>query len=482
MTLKLYNALTNQKEEFHPMEEGKVKIYSCGQTIYDDMHVGNAKTYAAWDILNRYLEWKGFDVFHVMNITDVGHLTDDADQGEDKVEKAAKERKLEPMELVTEQVRKWYREMDELNMKRHNVNPRATGHMIEMIEAVKDIKENGYAYEKNGTIYFDVKKFEKDHDYPKLGGRTIEALETGAGGRVSEEELKEKRSPHDFALWIKADPEHIMKWPSPWSLGYPGWHLECSVMGAKYLGKKFDIHSGGVDHIFPHHPNERAQNMAMEDMEEEPVNFWLHSEHITVEGEKMSKSKGNFYTVSDLLEKYDGEVIRTFFASIHYRSQSDFSFESLEESEKKLERLYRTIRKAESSEGGVRTELKEDINWIREEFEEAMDDDLNTPLAMSKLIEFSKRINKNLENKKTILLEAVTTLKELGRILGLELEEEESKKTEEDPEDYIELLVEMREKLRERGEYEMADKIRDELKNKGIQLEDTEEGPRWYQT
>jgi len=483
MTLKLYNTLTNQKEEFQPIEEGEVKIYSCGQTIYDDMHVGNAKTYAAWDILNRYLEWKGYDVFHVMNITDVGHLTDDADEGEDKVEKAAKERKLEPMELVTEQVRKWYSEMDELNMKRHNVNPRATGHMIEMIEAVKDIIENGYAYEKNGTVYFDVKKFHEDHDYPKLGGRTLESLETGAGGRISEEELKEKRSPHDFALWIKADPEHIMKWPSPWSLGYPGWHLECSVMGAKYLGKKFDIHSGGVDHIFPHHPNERAQNMAMEDMDEEPVNYWLHSEYITVEGEKMSKSKGNFYTVSDLLDEYDGEVIRTFYASIHYRSQSDFSFESLEESEKKLERFYRTIKKAKSSEGGVRTDLKEDINWIREEFEEAMDDDLNTPLAMSKLIEFSKRINKKLESKKTILEEAVTTLKELGRILGLILEEGESTKTDEgEPEDYIELLVEMREKLRERGEYEMADKIRDELKNKRIRLEDTEEGPRWYQT
>jgi len=480
MTLKLYNTLTNQKEKFEPIEDDLVRMYSCGQTIYDDMHVGNAKTYAAWDILHRYLEWKGFDVFHVMNITDVGHLTDDADEGEDKVEKAAKERKLEPMELVTEQVRKWYREMDALNMKRHNVNPRATGHMIEMIEAVKKIIENGYAYEENGTVYFDVKKFHEDHDYPKLGGRTLESLETGAGGRVSEEELKEKRSPHDFALWIKADPEHIMKWPSPWSRGYPGWHLECSVMGAKYLGKKFDIHSGGVDHIFPHHPNERAQNMAMENMREEPVNYWLHSEHITVEGEKMSKSKGNFYTISDLLEKFDGEIIRTFFASIHYRSQSDFSFESLEESEKKLERFYKTIRKAESSEGGERTELKDDINWIKQEFEKAMDDDLNTPLAMSKLIEFSKRINKKLDSKKTILEEAVTTLKELGKVLGLKLEEETPKSEDRDAEDYIELLIEMREELREKGEYELADGIRDKLKKKGVNLEDTEEGPRWY--
>ncbi|MEF8874483.1 MAG: cysteine--tRNA ligase [Candidatus Thermoplasmatota archaeon] len=478
MTLKLYNTLTNQKEEFEPIEEGEVKIYSCGQTIYDDMHVGNAKTYAAWDILNRYLSWKSYDVFHVMNITDVGHLTDDADQGEDKVEKAAKEKRLEPRELVTEQVRKWYREMDELNMKRHNVNPRATGHMIEMIEAVKAMIDNGYAYEKNGSVYFDVKKFDKDHDYPKLGGRTIEDLETGAGGRVSEEELEEKRSPLDFALWIKADPDHIMKWPSPWSLGYPGWHLECSVMGVNYLGKEFDIHTGGVDHIFPHHPNERAQDMAMEDMSEEPVKFWLHSEHITVEGEKMSKSEGNFYTVSELLEEFDPEVIRTFFASIHYRSQSDFSFEALEEASKKLDRFYTTLRKIEESEGGDKTDLEEDIDWIEEEFREAMDDDLNTPLAMSKLLEFSSRINKKLDNESSVLEKAKETLKELTGILGLKLEEGEE--TLEGADEYIELLLEVRKKLREKEDYETADRIRDELRELGIEVEDSEEGPRWH--
>ncbi|MFP4141731.1 MAG: cysteine--tRNA ligase [Thermoplasmata archaeon] len=481
MSFELYNTLKNEKEEFQPIEEGKVRMYSCGQTIYDDMHVGNAKTYAAWDILHRYLEWKNYDVFHVMNITDVGHLTDDADEGEDKVEKAAKERKLEPMELVTEQVRKWYNEMDALNMKRHNVNPRATGHMIEMIEAVKDIIDNGYGYEKNGTVYFDVKKFDKDHDYPKLGGRTIEDLQTGAGGRVSDEELEEKKSPFDFALWIKADPSHIMKWPSPWSKGYPGWHLECSVMGVKYLGEKFDIHNGGVDHIFPHHPNERAQNMAMNDMDEEPVNYWLHSEHITVEGEKMSKSTGNFYTVSDLLEEFDLEVIRAFFASIHYRSQSDFSSESLEESKKRLERFYRTLDEVEKAKGGDKTDLKEDISWIRDEFEKAMDDDLNTPLAMSKLIEFSKKINKKLDNEKTILEEAAKTLKELGSILGLKLEKKKrsDSEAEKGSEDFIELLLEIREKLRDEGQYESADEIRDRLSEMGVEVEDTDQGPEW---
>jgi len=373
-------------------------------------------------------------------------------------------------------VRKWYREMDQLNMKRHNVNPRATGHMIEMIEAVKDIKENGYAYERNGTVYFDVKKFEKDHDYPKLGGRVIEDLETGAGGRVSDEELKEKKSPSDFALWIKADPSHIMKWPSPWSLGYPGWHLECSVMGAKYLGKKFDIHSGGVDHIFPHHPNERAQNMAMEDMDEEPVNFWLHSEHITVEGEKMSKSKGNFYTIEDLLDQYEGETIRMYFASSHYRSQGDFNLDGLEEARKKLDSLYNTIQRAEEAEGGEKEDLKEEIEWIEKKFEDAMDEDLNTPLALSELIKFSSKINKNLDNKKEVIVEAINTLKELGQIFGLTLDKQKERG---DAGEFIDLLLNMREELREQGNYELADKIRDELDKKDIVVEDSPEGPRW---
>ncbi len=476
MPLELYNTLTNKKEEFKPIDDEQVRLYSCGQTIYEDMHVGNAKTYASWDILNRYLTWKGYDVFHVMNITDVGHLTDDADQGEDKIEKAAKEKRLEPMELVTRQVRRWYEEMDAMNMKIHNVNPRATGHMIEMIEAVKDMIDNGYAYERNGSVYFDVKKFDEDHDYPKLDGRTLDDLIAGAGGRVSDEELEEKKSPFDFALWIRADPGHIMKWPSPWSLGYPGWHLECSVMGKKYLGERFDIHTGGEDHIFPHHPNERAQDMAMDDMDEEPINYWLHSRFITVDGEKMSKSKGNFYTVEDLLEDFDGETIRMFFAGSHYRSQGDFSLDALDEAEKKLDRLYNTIQRAEDAEGGDKEELKEEIQWIKERFKEAMDDDLNTPKALSDLMSFSSSINKNLDNRKELIEEAVDTLKELGRVLGLSLDR---KKETGAADEYIDLLLEIREELRERSEYELADKVRDELAQKGIEVEDSPEGPRW---
>ncbi len=477
MSLRLYNSLTNSKEDFVPIEEDTVGLYSCGQTIYEDMHVGNAKTYAAWDILNRYLTWKGYDVFHVMNITDVGHLTDDADEGEDKVEKAAREKKLEPMELVTRQVRKWYREMNALNMKVHNINPRATGHMVEMIEAVKSIIENGYAYERNGTVYFDVTKFAQDHGYPILGKRTVDSLEVGAGGRVSEDKLSEKRSPYDFALWIKAEPEHLMKWPSPWSLGYPGWHLECSVMAAKYLGEQFDIHTGGVDHIFPHHPNERAQNMAMSCTGGEPVRYWVHSAHITVNGEKMSKSKGNFYTVEELLENYDPAVIRTFFASIHYRSQSDFSLEALEESKKRLERFQNTLRTADSWDGGDRDSLEDLMKWIRKEFEKAMDDDLNTPLAMSKLLEFAGHINKSQDDRKEILGRATELLKELLEVLGIPLDPGQDNMV--DGGEYIDLLLEIRQRLRENGEFALADIIRDDLAKRNVVVEDTPEGARW---
>ncbi len=478
MSLRLYNSLTNSEEEFVPLEEDTVRIYSCGQTIYEDMHVGNAKTYAAWDILNRYLTWKGFSVFHVMNVTDVGHLTDDADEGEDKVEKAAREKNLEPMELVTRQVRRWYREMDALNIKMHNVNPRATGHMVEMIDAVKSIIDNGYAYESNGTVYFDVPKFAEDHGYPILGKRTVDSLEVGAGGRVSEDELSEKRAPQDFALWIKAEPEHLMKWPSPWSLGYPGWHLECSVMGNKYLGKVFDIHTGGEDHIFPHHPNERAQSMAMNDLEEEPVKYWLHSRFITINGEKMSKSKGNFYTVEELLKGYEPAVIRMFFASIHYRSQSDFSTDALGEAEKRLERFRNTLRLVNESQGGDKDSLEDRIEWINKEFEDAMDDNMNTPLAMSKLLEFSGEINKNLDDRKELLEKAADTLKELLGVLGIHLEQQEDAVV--DGSSYIDLLLEIRDILREKKDFDTADYIRDELTKRDIVVEDTPDGARWH--
>lgn len=359
MSLKFYNTMTRKKEKFKPIDKGKVKIYSCGQTIYEDMHIGNARAYISWDILNRYLTWKGYDVSHVLNITDVGHLTDDADQGEDKVEKSAREKNIEPRELVTRQIRKFYNELEALNIKRHNINPRATGHISEMIDAVKRIIQNGYAYERNGSVYFDVMKFHKDHGYAEMAGMDVEELEEDASGQQNAEAMKEKKNSLDFALWINADPSHIMKWSSPWSEGYPGWHIECSVMSTKYLGEHFDIHTGGVDHIFPHHPNERAQNYGMNDLDEEPVNYWMHSEFLTVEGEKMAKSEGNFLTVSDFLEDYDGEVLRMLYAGSHYRSQMDYSKEAVENAKSNLEKIYNTLSIIENSEGGEKENLKE---------------------------------------------------------------------------------------------------------------------------
>ncbi|MCJ7450490.1 MAG: cysteine--tRNA ligase [Candidatus Nanohaloarchaeota archaeon QJJ-9] len=477
MVLRFYNTMSREKEDFKPIDDDLVRIYSCGQTIYDDLHIGNARAYANWDILNRYLSWKGFDVFHVLNVTDVGHLTDDADQGEDKVEKRAKERGIEPRELVTQQLKRFYDELDKLNIKRHNVNPRATGHIHEMIEAVKDILDNGYAYERNGSVYFDVEKFHEDHGYAKMSGMDLEELQENASGQLGEEERKEKKSPLDFALWINASPEHLMKWESPWSNGYPGWHLECSVMSTKYLGEHFDIHTGGVDHIFPHHPNERAQNYAMNNLDEEPVNYWLHSEFITVNGEKMSKSEGNFVTVRDVLEEYVGEVLRMFYSSSHYRSQVDYSEEAIKNAESRLEKLYNTLWNLENAEGGDEDSLEDEIREVRQQFEEAMDDDLDSPRALDALMRFAKKANKSLDNRKELLEEVKETIQELGRVLGLSLELKEQEGNLSD--ELLDLLVSLRDKLREEGEYEEADRIRDSLKEEGIQLEDTDDGTVW---
>lgn len=479
MVLKLYNTMSRKKEEFKPISEGKVRIYSCGQTIYEDMHIGNARQYANWDVLNRYLGWKGYDVFHVLNVTDVGHLTDDADQGEDKVEKSAREKDLEPRELVTQLVRLFYREMDALNIKRHNINPRATGHIHEMIQAVEKIMDSGYAYKENGSVYFDVMKFEKEHGYAEMAGVDIQELKENASGRLDDEERGEKKNPLDFALWIKAEPEHLMKWSSPWGEGYPGWHIECSVMSTNYLGEKFDIHTGGVDHIFPHHPNERAQDYAMNDLGEEPVNYWIHGDFITVGGEKMAKSEGNFVTVSDALEKYGGEVLRMFFSSSHYRKQIDYNEEAIENSRSKLDRLYNTLWEIENSEGGGEENLSGDIEKLRDNFGEAMDDDLDTPRAMNGIMRFAKEVNKNLDNRKEILDEVGETIRELGGVLGLRLDREE--KTE-DVEGLMEILVDVREDLRDVGNYREADKIRDRLEEIGIRLEDEGEGTVWKKT
>ncbi len=481
MGLRLYNTLTREKEEFKPIEEGKVKMYSCGQTIYDDLHVGNSRAYVFWDTLRRYLEWKGYTVRHVQNITDVGHLTDDGDQGEDKVEKRANKLGIEPMELVEDQIERYFEDTKALGIERQDIVPRATGHINEMIEYVQRIIDNGYAYERDGNIYFDVDRYAEDYPYAEMANKDIEQLKEEAESRVEPDD--KKKNQYDFALWLNAEGTgHLMKWNAKFDIdgetvevvGYPGWHLECSVMSQKYLGDKFDIHAGGKDHIFPHHPNERAQAFAATD--EGQSNYWLHNEFITVEGEKMSKSEGNFYTVRDLLEEgYSGDAIRMYIISSHYRSETDFSKEGLEKAEKELQRVRRLIKKiredVESAEVGVDNQYSPDR--MEENFEKRMDDDLNTARAKQYLMESVNFLN--CLSGEELSEEYADKLEELFQILGIDVRPEAS----EGESQMADMLLDLREKFREQEDYETSDYIRDQLQELGFDIEDTDEGSIW---
>lgn len=475
MGLELFNTLTRQKEEFEPLEEGKVRFYSCGQTIYDDLHVGNARAYVVWDTLRRYLEWKGYTVRHVQNITDVGHLTDDGDQGEDKVEKRANELGMEPMELVEDQIERYFEDTKAINVERQDIVPRATGHIHEMIEFVKKIIENGYGYEVDGNVYFDVDAFAEDYPYGDMANKDLDQLKEEAKSRVEPDE--KKKNQYDFALWLNAEGTgHLMKWESPWSTGYPGWHLECSVMSQKYLGDEFDIHAGGKDHIFPHHPNERAQCFAATG--EGQSRYWLHNEFITVEGEKMSKSKGNFYTVRDLLDEgFSGNVIRLYIISAHYRSETDFSMEGLEKAEKELQRVKRTVRRIEKFGADGEGDLEIETEELYNRFEEFMDDDLNTAKAKQALMEYVNQVNAVLDEEENPRVdEAEAALVELFGVLGVYLGEDNQTEAE-----LVEAMLELREEAREREDYETSDYVRDRLEALGFDIEDTDKGSIWIE-
>jgi cysteinyl-tRNA synthetase len=455
--------LTREKEEFKPLEEGKVKMYSCGQTIYDDLHIGNARAYVAWDTLRRYMQYKGLTVRHVQNITDVGHLTDDGDQGEDKVEKRANELGLEPMELVEDQIQRYFEDTQALNIERQDIVPRATGHINEMIHYVEKIIENGYGYEADGNVYFDVEKFAEDYPYGEMAKKDLDNLREDAQARVDHD--YNKRNQFDFALWIKADDSHAMKWESPWSVGYPGWHLECSVMSQKYLGDEFDIHTGGKDHIFPHHTNERAQAFAASGKGQ--ARYWLHNEFIQVEGEKMSKSEGNFYTVRELLDEgFSGDAIRLYINSAHYRTETDFSKEGLEKAEKELKKL-RKAYKISDGEG-----LEKEAENTRENFEEYMDDDLNTAKAKQALLSLAGEVNSRGEASDKV----GDTLRELSMVLGIGVRTDVNSREA----SMADLLSDLRDNAREREDYEASDFIRDELERLGFEVEDSEEGSRWF--
>jgi len=479
MGIQIYNTLTRKKEPFKPLTAGRVHIYVCGPTVYGDPHIGHAKSYISFDAVIRYFRYKGFRVKYVQNITDVGHLTDDADAGEDKIEKKAREEKLDPYEIAQHYTWSYFDDMDTLGVLRPNISPHATGHIIEQIELVKKLLEKGYAYEVNGSVYYDVTRFK---EYGKLSGRKLEELEAGARVEV----IPEKRHPFDFALWKKAEPGHIMKWPSPWGMGYPGWHIECSAMSMKYLGETFDIHGGGLENVFPHHECEIAQSEAATG---KPfVRYWMHNNMVTVNGVKMGKSLGNFITIKEALRQYSPITLRYFILSSHYRSPLDFSDEALSAARKGMERLLRTIRKLQQKIN----QAEEVPNFIapfdpdefRARFEEAMDDDFNTPRAIAVLFDLTKEVNEYLitqENPDRSFLEKVEQLyQELGgQVLGLipkDLATEVPEETQEMVQKLIQITVEVRGELRRQKLWQLSDKVRDELRQLGIVLVDKPDG------
>ena len=485
--LYLTNTLSRNKELFKPIHEGHVGMYVCGPTVYGDAHLGHARPGVTYDVLFRLLKYLGYKVRYVRNITDVGHLEHDADEGEDKIAKKARLEQLEPMEVVQYYTERYHEAMRLLNVQSPSIEPRASAHIIEQIEAVKKILAAGYAYESNGSIYFDVQKYNQDHHYGVLSGRNLD--DTLEGTR-SLDGQSDKRAPFDFALWKKAEPEHIMRWPSPWGDGFPGWHLECSVMGEKYLGEEFDIHGGGMDLMFPHHECEIAQNVASRGTQ--GVHYWVHNNMITINGQKMGKSLGNFITLPQLfagdhpkLEKaYSPMTIRFFILQAHYRSTLDFSNEALQAAEKGLGRLMQAWREIAGQAGNdvipdsdrVSPEVRATMDAVLE----ALCDDLNTPIAIAHLFDAVKLINggKLSADDKAALAKFFEEV--VGGVLGLKDEEAgASNKALQALEGVMQLVLESRKKAREEKNWAESDRIRDTLASFGITVKDTKEGATW---
>ena len=460
MDLILYNTLTKNKEKFNPLEKNVVKLYSCGPTVYSFAHIGNFRTYIFMDTLRRTLKYNGYNLKHVMNITDVGHLESDADEGEDKMEKAAKKENKDPYEIAQFYMNAFLNDVEKLNIDKPEIITRATDNIEEMIEYVKDILKNGYAYETSKGIYFDISKLDK---YPVLSNRKIE--EQIAGARVEVD--PEKRNPYDFAIWIKAPENHIMKWQSPWGLSYPGWHLECSAMSRRFLGEEFDIHTGGVDHIPTHHENEIAQ--AKGATGKIPAKTWMHCEFLLVDGGKMSKSLGNVYTISQLEEKgITPLAYKLFCFTAHYRTKLNFTFEGVNSAQKAIERLYDSYLKHKNCNDYVD---EVEIEKYRQTFLSYINDDLNMPAAMSVVWEVARNSKKS--NKYANLL------LEFDKVLGLDLvnaEEHISKMEEEEIPEEIKQLIEERKEARDNKDWEKSDKIRDIIIQKGYSIKDTKEG------
>ena len=483
--LTIYNTLTRKKELFEPINPPHVGMYVCGPTVYGDPHLGHARPAITFDILFRYLQHLGYKVRYVRNITDVGHLEHDADEGEDKIAKKARLEQLEPMEVVQYYTLRYHKAMEALNVLPPSIEPHASGHIIEQIQLVKEILDNGYAYESQGSIYFDVNKYNRDHHYGILSGRNLDDVLNTTRELDGQEE---KRNPADFALWKKAQPEHIMRWPSPWSDGFPGWHCECTAMGRKYLGERFDIHGGGMDLIFPHHECEIAQAVASQG--HDIVHYWMHNNMITINGQKMGKSLGNFITLNEfftgqnpnLKQAYSPMTIRFFILMAHYRGTVDFSNDALQAAEKAMSRLmeaYTAIDRIQPSDQGSVS-----VKDFKGKCYEAMDDDLNTPIVISHLFDAAKVINQAADGHAALTREDIMELKALFGtflfdILGIKAEQGGGSDREEAFGKVVDMLLEQRAIAKANKDWGTSDRIRNELTALGFEIKDTKEGTTW---
>ena len=489
--LTVYNTLTRKKELFEPLNPPHVGMYVCGPTVYGDAHLGHARPAITFDIVFRYLKHLGYKVRYVRNITDVGHLEHDADSGEDKIAKKARLEQLEPMEVVQFYTQRYHKAMEALNVLPPSIEPHASGHIIEQIQLVREILDNGYAYESQGSIYFDVNKYNQKYNYGKLSGRNLDDVLNTTRELDGQEE---KHNPADFALWKKAQPEHIMRWPSPWSDGFPGWHCECTAMGRKYLGEQFDIHGGGMDLIFPHHECEIAQAVASQGCE--MVRYWMHNNMITINGQKMGKSLGNFITLDEffkgshkdkdgkemLAQPYSAMTIRFFILMAHYRGTVDFSNEALQAAEKAMSRLMEAYSNISRIKPASVSDT--DVKAFRARCYEAMDDDLNTPVVISHLFDAAKAINQAVDGKAGLTSADIDELKSLFdtflfEILGMKEESGGGSGREEAFGHVVDMLLEQRSIAKANKDWATSDRIRNELTALGFEIKDTKDGATW---
>ncbi|MFB9057266.1 cysteine--tRNA ligase [Mariniflexile ostreae] len=479
--IKIHNSLTGKKEQFKPISEGHIGMYVCGPTVYSHVHLGNVRTFMSFDMVFRYLRHLGYKVRYVRNITDAGHLENDADAGEDKITKKARLEQIEPMEVVQRYTVDFHNILNTFNFLPPSIEPTATGHIIEQIELINTIIQNGFAYEVNGSVYFDVYKFNETHEYGKLSKRKLEDLIHNTRELDGQ---TDKRNPQDFALWKKAEPQHIMRWPSPWSDGFPGWHLECTAMSTKYLGDHFDIHGGGMDLKFPHHECEIAQNEAAKG--KSPVNYWMHANMLELNGQRMSKTTGNIINPDELLsgnnsifsKAYSPSVIRFFIAQSSYRSVLDLTDDGLLASEKGFFRLMEGIHMLDSLKVSDTSSI--DVETWKQACYNAMNDDFNTPILIAHLFEAIKYINQIKEGKSTINAEDLKLLKDTIHTFAFEILGLENLTKKEAGMDKlsgaVDILIKLRQDARANKDFALSDKIRDELAEVGIQLKDGKEG------